>query len=76
MPESTALVRRDVIRLVALDFVLGIIFRRVMGMALVVKVTGMNLDDRPRHPSRLGIPAHALTDFESLDHLKDPTMYC
>ena len=68
MPKSTALVRRDVIGLVALDFVLGIILRRVMRMALVVEVEGMNLDDRPRHPPRFGIPAHVITDFELREH--------
>lgn len=53
MPESAALVSRDVIRLVALDFVLRIIFGSVMRMALVVKIAGMNPDNRPRRLPRL-----------------------
>ena len=53
MPESAALVRRDVIRLVALDLVLRILFRRMMRMAFVVKVASMDRNDRPRHPPRL-----------------------
>lgn len=68
-PERAALVSRNVIGLVALYLVLRIVFGSVMGMTLVVEVAGMNLDDRPRHPPRLGIPAHVLADIESLGHL-------
>lgn len=76
-PESdtskhATLVRRNMISLVAFDFVLGIIFRCVMGMTLVVEVAGMNLDDRPRYPARLGIPAHVIADFEPLRHITNP----
>lgn len=69
MPESTALVRRNVLGLVALDFVLRVIFRRMMRMTFVIEIAGMNPDDRARYPSRLRIPAHVIADFESLGHI-------
>lgn len=68
MLESAALVSGDMIGLVALNFVLGIIIRCVMDMVFVIKIAGMNLDDRARHPPRLGIPAHVIPDFEMLGH--------
>lgn len=74
IPESGAfkratLMSRDMLGLVAFNFILGIIFRRVMSMTFVVEVAGMNLDDRARYPSRLRIPAHVIADFELLGHL-------
>ena len=74
MAESAALVCGNIISLVAFDFILGIIFRSVMSMALVIKIAGVNLDDRPRYPSRLGIPTHVLADFEALYHLTEPSL--
>ena len=62
---------RDMIGLVALDFVLRIVFRGVMHMALVVKVSGVDRHDGARHPARLGIPAYVIADLESLSHLVD-----
>src|SRR5574340_386781 len=53
--ESAALMGGDMVGLVAFDFVLGIVFRGVMHMALVVKVSGVDRDDGARHPARLGI---------------------
>ena len=59
---------RDVTGLVTLDFILWVVFRSVMSVALVVEVAGVDADDRPRHPPRFGIPAHVLADFELRGH--------
>jgi hypothetical protein len=69
--EGAALVRRDMIGLVAFDLVLGIIFGGVMRMAFVVKISGVDGDDAPRHPACLGIPAYVIADLESPSHLVD-----
>jgi hypothetical protein len=45
--KGTALVGGDMIGLVAFDFVLWIILRGVMRIALVVKISGVNGDDGP-----------------------------
>ena len=74
MPECATLVSRDMIGLVALDFVLRIVFRRMMRIAFVIKVPGMDLDDCSRHPPCLGIPAHLIADFEPLYHLMNSTL--
>ena len=63
--EGAALVRRDMIGLVAFDLVLGIIFRGAMRMALVVKISGVDGDDGPQHPACLGIPVYVIADLES-----------
>jgi hypothetical protein len=64
---------RDMIGLVALDFVLRIVFRGVMHMALVVEVSGVDRDNGARHPACLGIPAYVISDFESLSHFVGPS---
>lgn len=65
---GTAFMSRDVIGPIALDFVLGIIFRGMMDMTFIVEVAGVDGDDRPRHPARLGIPAYVIANLESLGH--------
>ena len=54
--------RGDVIGLVAFDFILRIIFRRVMRMPLVVEIGVMNLDDLAADPASFGIPADVITN--------------
>lgn len=60
----------DVSGLVASNFVLGVVFRGVMNVTLVVEVPGMDGDDCSRYATRLGIPAHVIADFEP-SHLTD-----
>src|SRR5215472_3518870 len=57
--------------LVAFDLVLGIVFGGMMHMAFVVKISGVDGDDGPRHPACLGIPAYVIADLESPSHLVD-----
>ena len=56
---------RDVVGLVALDFILWIILARVMGMPLVIGVFGVHLDDLAADMAGLRVPGHVIADFES-----------
>src|SRR6516225_12091391 len=67
--RRAAFVGRDMIGLVALDFVLRIVFRSVMHMTLVVEIRGVDGDDGPRHPACFRIPAYMIADLEPLGHL-------
>ena len=69
MFKGTTLMGRDMIGLVALDFVLGVIFRSVMDMALVVEVRRVDGDDGPCHAASFGIPAHMIAYLEFPSHL-------
>ena len=66
--EGGAFVSRDVVGLVAFDFILRIVGRGVMRVAFVEKVLGMDGDDLPRHPTGLGIPAYVIPDLEFFHH--------
>lgn len=55
---------RDVIGLGAFDFVLRIIFARVMDVPFIVNVVGMHLDDRAADVSRFRVRRHKIADFE------------
>ena len=59
----------NVIRLVALDFILGLVRTGVMGMALVVHIFGMDLYDLSTDPARLRVPGYMVANFESLAQL-------
>jgi hypothetical protein len=56
----------------AFDFVLGVVFGSVMDMAFVVEVSGMDGNDRSRHPTGFRIPAYMIADLESPGHLFGP----
>jgi hypothetical protein len=71
MFERATLVGRDMIGFVAFDFVLRIVFRSVMDMTFVIKVRGMDGDDRPCHTASFGIPAYVIAYRESPIHLSD-----
>lgn len=53
--KGAALMSCDMIGLVAFDFVLGIVFRGVMHMPLVVEVRGVDGNDCACHSTRFGI---------------------
>jgi hypothetical protein len=61
----------DMIGLVAFDFVLGIVFRSVMHMPLVLEVRGVDGNDCPCHSTRFGIPAYMIANLEHPSHLVD-----
>ena len=62
--------RRNMVRFVALDFVLRIVFRRVMRMALVVEIVRVNPDDRAVDEAGLRIPGNVVADLEALSHCR------
>jgi hypothetical protein len=66
--QCATFMRRDVIRLVTLDFVLRIVLARVVGMSFVVEVPCVYLADRSADMSDFRTPSHLITDFESLLH--------
>jgi hypothetical protein len=52
------------IRLVALDFVLGIVLARVMHVSFVVNIFRVHLYDFAADVSGLRVPGHVISDFE------------
>jgi hypothetical protein len=60
---------RNVVGLLAFDFVLRLVLGGVVGVALVIGIAGMDLDDLAPDASGLGIPGHAIADFKLLAHL-------
>lgn len=57
-------VRRDVVRLRALDFILRIVVARVVGMPFVVEIFGVYLDDCAADMPGFRIPCHMIADLE------------
>jgi len=56
----------DVVGLVALDFVLGIVGRGAMGVALIVEVRSVDFDDSAADVSGFGVPADVIADGKAL----------
>jgi hypothetical protein len=59
----------DMIRLVAFDFILRLIFSGMMSVALVIRVLRMDFDNPAADLPGLGIPSDVITLFEMLSHL-------
>src|SRR5690554_7169442 len=70
--HRTALVRGDVIGLVARDLVLRIVIAGTMRVTLVVEVGRVHLRDPPAHATRLRVPADVISDLEALGHARLP----
>lgn len=66
--QRRAFVERDVVGLVALDFILWRVLARVMGVTLVSNVSCVHPDDRAANVPGLGVPGHMIANFESLCH--------
>jgi hypothetical protein len=66
--EDSSLVQSDVIGLVTLDFVLRLIFCRVMNVAFVIHFLAMDLDDLAANAARVGVPPHVASHSEFLRH--------
>jgi hypothetical protein len=66
--ERGALVEGDMVGPNAFDLILRSVRARMMGVALVVEVAGVDADDRAADATSLGIPAHAIMDLEALRH--------
>src|SRR5690242_10858110 len=63
MIKSAALMGRDMVGLVALDFILRIVRRGVAHMTLVIEIMGVNGDDGSRDSTGLGIPSDMIADL-------------
>jgi hypothetical protein len=72
LAQRGTFVCRDVIGLVALDFVLWIIGGCVVGMALVVEVVGVYFDNTAGHFARLRIPTPMVACLELNFHCASP----
>jgi len=66
--QRRTFVHRDVLGLVALDFILWIIRARVMRVSLVIGILGMNPDDLAADMTRLRVPGHVIANFEFSSH--------
>jgi len=65
---------RDVVGLVALDFVLWIIRARVMSVSLVIDVFCTHLNDLAADMAGLRVPGHVVPYFEFCGHDKLPSV--
>jgi hypothetical protein len=59
----------DMIRLVAFDFILRLIFSGMMSVALVIRVLRMDLDNPAADVPGLGVPSDVIALFETFFHL-------
>src|SRR5689334_10276422 len=66
--QRAALVHRDVVGFVALDFILWLILARVVGVPFIVDVLGVHLDDRSADVPSLRVPDHVIADFKWSPH--------
>jgi hypothetical protein len=62
----------DVCCFIAFDFVLRLVFARVMDVAFVIHVLGMHAHDPPSHPASFRVSAHVIANFELLGHGERP----
>jgi hypothetical protein len=58
----------DMVRFIALDFILRLIGIGAMRVSFVVDVSCMHLDNRATDASGLGIPGDVVADFEAFRH--------
>ena len=56
--------RRDVVRLGALDFILRIVLARVVGMSFVIEIFGVYLDNCATDMPGFRVPGHKITDLK------------
>ena len=65
-------VRSNMVSLAALDLILRRLESRMMRASLVVKIVGVNLDDRAADMTGFRIPSYPIADLEPLSHLRPP----
>jgi regulator of nucleoside diphosphate kinase len=66
--QHRALVHRDVVRLVALDFILRVILAGAVHMSFVINVLQVDPDDLAAHVSCFRIPSYVIANREPLSH--------
>src|SRR5215470_6781345 len=62
--QRRTLVHRDVVGLVALDFVLRVILAGVMRVPFVIDISGMHFDNLAADAAGLRVPGHMIADLE------------
>ena len=68
VPQYSSLVQSDMIGLVAFYLVLWIISARVMDVAFVIYVLGVDPHDTAANPPSLGIPGYVIADPKRFCH--------
>jgi hypothetical protein len=68
LSQRRTFVHRDVIGLIALDFILRIIRAGVMSVSLVIGVSCMDLDDPAADMTGFGVPRHVIANLEFRGH--------
>src|SRR4249920_3155500 len=66
--QHRGLVEGDVIGLVALDFILRLVWGGTVNVTFVIDGSSMHFDDFSAHPPGFRIPAHVIANLERLDH--------
>ena len=61
---------RDMVCLIAFDFILRLITVGVTRVSFVVDVVRVNPDDPAADTAGLGIPGHVIADFETFLHVR------
>ena len=69
LPQSRSLMHGDVVRFVAFDFILRILWAGVMCVAFIINGFGVDLDNPAADPTGFGIPSDVIADFELFSHL-------
>ena len=64
--QRCCLVQGDMIRLVALDLVLGVVSGCVVDISFPVDVLSVNPDDAAADPASFRVPSHVIIALESL----------
>jgi hypothetical protein len=70
VPQRSTFVQGNMSSLFAFDFVLRLIFARVMDVAFVIHVFCVHADDFAADPASFRTPTHPITNFEPLGHGK------
>ena len=63
--------RRDMLCLGALDFILRVLLARAVGMSFVIKILGVYLDDCAADVPGFRVPRHVIADLESFFHYEN-----
>jgi hypothetical protein len=71
-PQRPAFMQSDVSGFIAFDFVLRLLFARVMDVAFIIHIFGVHAHDFAAHPAGFRIPTYMIADFKPLGHGKRP----
>jgi hypothetical protein len=75
MLQRCCLVQGDVIRLIALDFVLRILLARMVDVSFIIHILRMHFHNPAADVPGLGVPGHVIANFETIRHDSSPTIH-